>query len=253
MSISSQADLLGIKKVSAVVASTLNMMRRYAAPGMSTKELDTYGAGLLKEAGARSAPFYAYGFPGCTCISLNHEVAHGIPSRDTYLKEGDLINIDVSAELDGFYADNGSSFVLGRDIQQLHTLVQCSRRILRKAIDNISGGVKIADVGLLIETEAKRAGFRVIKNLVGHGVGRSLHEEPREIPNYYDRTNRQRFKKNSVIALETFISTGANYVYENGNGWTYVTRDKSFVAQHEHTLIVTDGKPVILTAANGIG
>src|SRR5688572_6407999 len=126
MSISSQADLLGIKRVSDVVASTLNRMRRYAAPGMSTKQLDDFGAGLLKEAGARSASHYAYGFPGCTCISLNHEIAHGIPSPDIVLKEGDLINIEVSAELDGFYADNGSSFVLGRDIQQLHPLVQCS-------------------------------------------------------------------------------------------------------------------------------
>jgi methionyl aminopeptidase len=251
MSITSNTELLGMQKVSAAVGKILKEMREYAKPGITTAELDEYGGQLLETAGVRSAPKLTYGFPGYTCISVNNEVAHGIPGNRV-LREGDLINIDVSGELDGFWADNGGSFVLGQDIYDHAPLVDASRRILYKAIANIKGGVKIADIGRLIETEAKRQGYRVIKNLTGHGVGRSLHEEPTEIPNFYDRYNRDRFRKNAVVAIETFISTRASYAYNKGDGWTLITNDGSFVAQHEHTIIVTDGHPVILTAANDI-
>jgi methionyl aminopeptidase len=252
MSISSQTDLSGIQKVSEAVGVTLRKMREFARPGMSTAALDAYGGAMLKQFGAKSAPKVTYGFPGCTCISLNHEIAHGIPSEKVILKEGDLVNIDVSAELDGYYADNGGSFVLGKDIYNLLPLVEASKKSLFSAIQQISGGVKIADIGRIIETEAKRSGFKVIKNLVGHGVGRSLHEAPHEIPCYYDRFNHTRFKKNTVVAIETFISTKASFAHEKGDGWTYITTDGSYVAQHEHTIIVTDKKPIILTAANQI-
>lgn len=252
MSITSNTDVSGMQAVSEAVGITLKKMREYAAPGMSTRELDEYGGRLLNELGARSAPKLTYGFPGWTCISLNNEVAHGIPSDNKILKEGDLINVDVSAELNGYWGDNGGSFVIGNDIHNHNQLVNASKQILQKAIHQIRGGVKIADVGDLIERSAKKMGYRVIKNLVGHGIGRSLHEEPKEIPNYYDRRNKNRFHKNSVVAIETFISTGASYAYDMGDGWTLVTNDGSFVAQHEHTIIVTDGEPVILTASNGI-
>lgn len=252
MSIESHNDLTGIKKISEIVGTTLRMMREYAQPGMSTLELDEYGGSILNRYGAHSAPRLTYGFPGWTCISLNHEIAHGIPSAKKILKEGDLINIDVSAEYNGYWADNGGSFVLGNDIHQHNKLVDASRNILAKALQQIRGGVKIAEVGLLIETEAKRAGYKVIRNLVGHGVGRSLHEAPKEIPCYYDKYNTGRFRKNSVVAVETFISTKATYAKDQGDGWTLITGDGSFVAQHEHTILITDGAPVILTASNAI-
>ncbi|MBK7869292.1 MAG: type I methionyl aminopeptidase [Saprospiraceae bacterium] len=252
MSIQTSTDLHKIKQVSEVVGKTLRLMREYAQPGMSTKELDEYGYSILQQYGAKPAPNLAYGFPGWTCISINHEAAHGIPSAKRYLQEGDLVNIDVSAELDGYYADNGGSFILGKDKQNLQPLVEASQRILQQAIQQIKSGVRIAHLGRFIQTEAKKSGFKVIKNLVGHGVGKSLHEEPHEIPNFYDRANRTRFRRNTVVAVETFISTRASQVYEQNNGWTYATQDGSFVAQHEHTIIVTDGKPIVLTAANGI-
>lgn len=252
MSITTQSELLGMQTVSEAVGLTLKEMREYARPGMSTYELDQYGGSLLARMGAKSAPRLTYGFPGWTCISLNHEIAHGVPSREVILKEGDLVNIDVSAELNGYYGDNGGSFVLGRDLRNLQPLVEASKRSLHKAIGQIRGGVKIADIGRIIEAEARKAGFRVIKNLVGHGVGRSLHEAPHEIPCYYDRHNAARFRKNSVVAIETFFSTKAVYATEKGDGWTYVTPDGSFVAQHEHTIVITDARPLILTAANGI-
>lgn len=252
MSITNQTELEGMKKVSEVVAITLKAMREYARPGMSTKQLDDYGYDVLKSYGANSAPFLTYKFPGCTCISVNNEVAHGIPSAKKFIQEGDLVNVDVSAELNGFWADNGGSFVLGTDLHQHQKLVDASKAILHKAIHQITGGVKIRQIGKLIETEAAGAGFTVIRNLGGHGVGRALHEEPEDVLNCYSRYNRERFKVNSVVAIETFISTKSTMAAQLNDGWTLVGNKGGFVAQHEHTIVVTDKEPIILTAANGI-
>jgi len=252
MSITQEFELIGMKKASEAVACALKEMSNFAQPGMTTKELDDYGARILSDFGAKSAPYLTYGFPGCTCISLNNEFCHGIPSNNRILNEGDLVNIDVSAELNGFWADNGGSFVLGEDINQHQKLVDASKFILMKAIDNIKGGVRIADIGFLIETEAKKRGFKVIKNLGGHGIGRSLHEQPDELLNYKNRFDQRRFKKNSVVAIETFISTTSTYADTLNDGWTMIGNKGGYMAQHEHTIVVTDGKPIILTKMNGI-
>ncbi len=252
MSITKESELLGMQKAGEAVAYTLKEMINYAQPGMTTKELDTFGAKVLSDFGAKSAPYLTYGFPGWTCISVGDEFCHGIPREGRILKEGDLINIDVSAELNGFWADNGSSFVLGADVHQHQKLVKASKEILRNAINNIKGGVKIADIGHLMETEAKKHGYKVIKNLGGHGIGRSLHEAPEELMNYRNRFDQRRFKKNSVVAIETFISTTSTLAVELNDGWTMVGNKGGYMAQHEHTIVVTDGAPVILTEMNGI-
>jgi len=252
MSIASESDLLGMQKISDAVGLTLKHMREYAQPGMTTKQLDDYGGQLLQELGANSAPRLTYNFPGWTCISVNQEVAHGIPSAHRVLSEGDLINIDVSAELGGFWADNGGSFILGHDHHAHQPLVEVSKRILQKAISQVKDGVRIAEIGRLIENEARKAGYKVIRNLAGHGIGRSLHEAPHDILNCYDGHNRARFKKNAVVAIETFISTASSYAEEQQDGWTLLGNRGGFVAQHEHTVVVTEGKPLILTALNGI-
>lgn len=251
MSITTEAELTGMQKASEAVACALREMQHYARPGMTTKQIDDYGAKILTGFGAKSAPYLTYGFPGWTCISVNNEFCHGIPGN-RILNEGDLVNIDVSAELNGFWSDNGSSFVLGEDIHKHQDLVDASRQILHKAIRHIKGGVRISDIGHLIETEAKKRGFKVIKNLTGHGVGRSLHEAPEEIANYRDRFNLERFKKNSVVAIETFISTTSTFAETLADGWTMVGNKGGFMAQHEHTIMVTDGKPVIFTEVNGL-
>ncbi|QJB31364.1 type I methionyl aminopeptidase [Chitinophaga oryzae] len=252
MSITSEAELQGMKRISEVVAITLKEMRNYTKPGMSAKEVDEYGGEILRKYGAKSAPKLTYGFPGWTCISINNEIAHGIPHATKILREGDLVNIDVSAELDGYWADNGGSFVLGNDVHLHLPLVNASRNILYKALRNIRGGVKIADIGKLIEKEAAKAGFTVIRNLAGHGVGRGLHEPPEDILNCYERRNKERFRKNSVVAVETFISTRSNYANQANDGWTLIGNKGGFVAQHEHTIVITDGEPIILTADNEI-
>lgn len=252
MSITKETDLTGMQKASEVVAYTLKEMRNYAKPGMTTKQLDDFGADILKDFGANSAPFLAYKFPGCTCISVGKEFCHGIPSSTRVLKEGDLVNIDVSAELNGFWSDNGASFVLGDDVHQHQKLVDASKEILHKAIYSIKGGVRLSEIGHLIETEAKKRGYRVIKNLTGHGIGRSLHEEPSGIANYRDQLNMTRFKKNSVVAIETFISTTSTYAETLQDGWTMVGNKGGYMAQHEHTIVVTDNQPIVLTEANEI-
>lgn len=252
MSITKESELTGMQQASIAVAETLRQMIHYAQPGMSTKELDEYGAGILAGFGAKSAPYLTYGFPGWTCISVNNEFCHGIPSNKRILKEGDLINIDVSAELNGFWADNGGSFVLGEDRYGHQKLVDASKEILQKTINSIRGGVKIADIGFLMESEAKKRGYKVIRNLGGHGIGRSLHEEPDELLNYKNRFDQRRFKKNSVVAIETFISTTSSYADTLNDGWTMVGNKGGFMAQHEHTIVITDGKPIILTEANEI-
>lgn len=252
MSINNEAELNGMKKVGEAVAITLKEMRDHAQPGMTTRQLDDFGGSILNELGARSAPRLTYNFPGWTCISVNNEIAHGVPSERKILQEGDLVNIDVSAELNDFWADNGGSFVLGTDHHQHQKLVDRSKEILRKAISEIKGGVRIADIGYLIDMEARSSGFKVIKNLGGHGVGRSLHEAPDNILNYKDRYDRRRFKKNSVVAIETFISTISSLAVETADAWTLVGNKGGFVVQHEHSIVITDSHPVVLTEMNEI-
>lgn len=252
MILKTEEDLQGIKRVSEAVALTLREMRTYAKIGMSTKEIDEYGRQSLEALGAKSAPFETYGFPGYSCISVNNEFAHGIPSDKVILKNGDIINIDVSAELGGFWSDNGCSFIIGEDIQGLQHLIDTSKEILLDAISQISGGVKISDIGKLIETKAKKAGYTVIRDLGGHGVGRSLHEEPDAIMNYHDRYDKRQFRKDSIVAIETFISTKSTFIKTASDDWAFLGDKGGFVAQHEHTIMVTSDKPIILTAANGI-
>lgn len=252
MSITNEHELAGMQKISEAVAYTLKEMMNYAQPGMTTKEVDEYGAKILSGFGAKSAPYLTYGFPGWTCISVDNEFCHGIPTDKRVLKEGDLINIDVSAELNGYWSDNGGSFIIGKDVNSHQKLVDASKDILRKAIDHIKGGIRIADIGFLMETEAKKRGFKVIKNLAGHGIGKSLHEQPDELLNYKNRFDSRRFKKNAVVAIETFISTSSNLAVELKDGWTMVGNKGGYMAQHEHTIVVTDGKPIILTQMNEI-
>lgn len=252
MVVKTKEELEGLMEAGSAVANVLKKMTAYAEIGMSTKELDEYGGKLLAEYGASSAPMRDYNFPGYTCISVNNEVCHGIPSADTVLKNGDLINIDVSGELGGYYGDNGNSFVIGDDIQHLQPLVDASRDILNKAVKLVKYRAKVADIGGLIHTEARKKGYTVIKNLCGHGIGRKLHDGNIELANFRDRMNRTRLKLNSVIALETFISTSATQVYQQKDGWTMMPKDKSFVTQHEHTIIVKDGEPILTTIENGV-
>jgi len=245
MSIDGQHDVEGLQRAGVAVAEAREAMAAYVAAGITTRELDAIGREVLKRHGARSAPQLAYDFPGTTCISVNDELAHGIPSNRR-LKDGDLVNIDVSAELDGYWADSGASYPVGKVAPQLRNLLHTTRQALTEAMSEVRAGAAIRNIGRAVERRAKRAGFRVIRDLCGHGVGRHIHEPP-NVPNTFDRRNDELLHEGLVITIEPFLTTGATSVYEAEDGWTLCTPDGSIGAQFEHTMIVTRGAPIVVT------
>lgn len=246
MSINSEKDLEGLRKIGKIVARCLQYMHSKLEPGITTRELDELGGAFLASHGARSAPKLTYNFPGFTCISVNEEAAHGIPGTKI-IKAGDLVNIDVSAELGGFFADTGGSAMVPPEKKIHQQVCAVARKALENALLEARAGAKLNRIGFAIESEAFRNGLTVIENIGSHGVGRALHEEPGFIPGYYDKKDRRILKENQVITIEPFISSGAREVFENGDGWTLVTNPGIFTAQYEHTIVITKGKPLIMT------
>jgi methionyl aminopeptidase len=246
MTIETQEDLEGLRRVGRAVAIVRDEMLARAQAGMTTRELDAIGEQLLARQGVRSAPRLVYDFPGATCISVNEEAAHGVPG-DRVLQAGDVLNVDVSAERGGYYADTGGTTVIPTASAQKTRLCHATREALSNALQVVRAGRLIRDVGAAIEQTARRYGFRVIENLCGHGVGRSLHEEPEYIPGYFDRTDTRVLQEGMVIAIEPFLSTKSRTVTEADDGWTLVGVPGNLSAQFEHTLIVTRGEPIVLT------
>lgn len=248
MSVESKEDLEQLTKVGSLVADTIRLMRKSIRPGMTTRQLDQIARNYFESFGARSAPEITYDFPGATCISINDEVAHGIPS-DRIIGEDDMVNIDVSLEWNGYYADSGYTILMNHDQNdRRRKLCETSYRILNQVIKRIRGGSRINQIGYLIDSLAKRAGFSVIKNLAGHGTGGNLHEEPYDILNFCDHSDNRKLRTGTVIAIETFISQKASFVITGKDGWTLKCPDRSLVAQYEHSIVVTDSEPIILTA-----
>lgn len=246
MSIEGPEDVEGLKRAGAAVAAARDEMARHIAPGITTGELDEIGRDVLRQHGARSAPQLAYDFPGATCISVNDALAHGVPSLKHRLREGDLVNIDVSAELGGYWADSGASFGVGTVSSTATALLEATRRALDDALVEIRAGRPLRNIGRAVERCAKRHGFRVIRNICGHGVGRFIHEAP-QVSNTYERRDRTVLHEGLVIAVEPFLSTSAHEVVEDADGWTLRTPDRSLGAQFEHTVIVQNGAPLVLT------
>ncbi|XID92397.1 type I methionyl aminopeptidase [Paenibacillaceae bacterium WGS1546] len=248
MTVQSEHDIEQLMKIGKIVALTIEEMKKQARPGMTTRQLDEIGRDVLHAHGATSAPMKDVEFPGYTCISVNEEVAHGIPG-DRRLQAGDLVNVDVSAELGGYYGDAGQSFQVAPVSADIDLLCRHTQATMMKVISKLKAGVKLNQVGKLMQEEAKKGGFRVIENLCSHGIGKSLHEEPFEILPFFEPRDRRVLKAGQVITIEPFLSTGATYVVEQPDGWTLSVPDGvSRVAQFEHTIIVTNGKPIITTA-----
>ena len=246
MSIEGPEDLEGLRRAGRAVAEARDAMLAEVQPGVSTAELDEVGRAVLDRHGARSAPQLAYDFPGCTCISVNSALAHGIPSRTTVLREGDLVNIDVSAELDGYWADTGASAPVGAVAPRLRNLLWATRIAQREGMQAARAGARLHAIGAAVERRARRHGFRVVDNLGGHGVGRNIHEQP-HVPNVFDRRNTLRLWEGLVLTIEPFLTTRAREVIEDDDGWTLRTPDGSVGAQFEHTFVVTRGEPIVLT------
>jgi methionyl aminopeptidase len=247
MTADSQKDIDALRAIGRICAQTLRKMMAAARAGMTTRELDEIGRALLEAEGARSAPQVAYNFPGTTCISISPVIAHGIPGEHL-LCDGDLIHIDVSAELDGYYADTGASMIVSKRDRHLERLLESTRSTLNKALSVAKAGNPLNGIGRTVQNEAQRRGFNVIYDLTGHGIGRGLHENPKEILNFYNPGDRRVLHEGLVLAIEPFLTTGIGRVVTEKDGWTIRTMDKAIAAQFEHTIVVTKGRPIILTA-----
>ncbi|MFP3887231.1 type I methionyl aminopeptidase [Priestia filamentosa] len=240
-----EEDYNGLKEIGKICGSIRDELVRCAEPGMTTKELDEIAGEMFKKAGAQSAPKGEYDFPGYTCISINEEVAHGIPGDQT-IQEGDLVNVDVSGSKNGYFADTGISIVVGKGEIILQKICDVAKEAFDAGLKKAKPGSRKSVLGKAAHNVAKRHGLTVIKNLTGHGIGRSIHEEPEHIFNYYSHEDDEILKDGMVIAFEPFISTFEEEVFQSEDGWTLLT-DESFVAQYEHTIILTKEGPIITT------
>jgi methionyl aminopeptidase len=247
MTVKSKGDLKGMRAVGKLVGRALREMQHAVEPGMTTEQLDDIGARFLRAHGARSAPQLTYDFPGFNCISVNDQVVHGVPGRRV-LHGGDVVKIDVTAELDGFIADAAVTVVIPPMSTTARNLVECARVSFARAMDVAAAGVRIAELGRAVETEVSRWGFSVIHDMCGHGVGRALHEKP-TVPNFFSPFTPGRLEEGLVIALEPIICDGPSEVVEDDDGWTIRTVAGGLAAHYEHTIVIRGGKPEILTAA----
>jgi methionyl aminopeptidase len=247
MSINGPEELTGMRAAGAVVCLMLEAMKREVRPGITTAELDAVGAGVMRQHGARSAPALVYGFPGVNCISINDEAVHGIPGERA-LEEGDLVKLDVTVEKDGFMADAAVTVPVGEVTEERLRLIACAERAFAKAMLVARAGFRVFEIGRVIEREVRRSGFSVIRDLGGHGIGRTIHEEPR-VPNYADPEASEILTEGLVITVEPIITAGSGRAFVAHDKWTMVTADHRPSAHYEHTLVITTGAPMLLTAA----
>lgn len=246
MTIETAEQLEALRRIANIVSDVLDFMGKQLAPGITTKALDDLGREKLASFGARSAPILMYNFPGATCISINDEAAHGVPS-ERIIQPGDMVNIDVSAELNGFFADMGATFLVPPIDSQKQALCNATKKALKKAISSVRAGLPLNVIGQTIESIARQSGYTLILNLGSHGTGGALHEEPLFIPSYYDIDDKRKLEDGMVITIEPFLSTGAWQVEESDDGWTLLTPSPYLTAQYEHTLVITKTGAMVLT------
>jgi methionyl aminopeptidase len=247
MSINGPEELDSLRVAGVIVRRVLEAMKREVRPGVTTKQLDEIGSRVIEENGARSAPAMVYGFPGANCISLNEEAVHGIPS-DRALRDGDLLKLDVTVEKNGFMADAAETVPVGTVSQEAERLMACAERAFTKAMLVARAGFRVSEIGRAVEKEVRREGFSVIRELGGHGIGRTIHEEPR-IPNYADPKANHVLTEGLVITVEPIIAAGSGRAILAHDGWTMKTADRRPSAHYEHTIVITKGTPMVLTAA----
>ncbi|WOI58045.1 type I methionyl aminopeptidase [Palleronia sp. LCG004] len=246
MTITNQAELDGLKIIGRIVANTLRDMTAALEPGMTTAELDEIGRAHLDREGAIPAPSATYGFPGTTCISVNEEIAHGIPGPRV-IAPGDMVNIDVSASKDGYFADTGASVVVPPSDAARDRLCRDGRRAMQIGISQVAAGKPLAGIGTAIGRFASGRGYTLIRNLASHGVGRSLHEYPGEIATWPDRRDTRRITKGLVFTIEPFLSTGGIAATDGLDGWTLYSDPPAPVVQYEHTIVALKRGATILT------
>lgn len=247
MSIKSDKELAHLKIIGCVVRKALDRMAAAVRPGITTGELNEIGARVLAAEGARSAPPMVYGYPADVCISVNDEAIHGIPGSRV-LEDGDLVKLDLVAEKNGYFADAAVTVAVGSAPPAANALIRAAESSFRAGAKAARAGARIYEIGRAVEREVKSRGFSVLRELCGHGVGRTIHEEP-SVPNYHDARLRTRLTEGLVITIEPIISAGNGKCSLEPDNWTITTSDHSLAAHHEHTIVITRGAPILLTAA----
>jgi methionyl aminopeptidase len=247
VSIRSNEEFEKMRSIGGIVARALGRMAQRVRPGMTTGELNEVGSRVLTENGACSAPPLVYGYPAAVCISVNDEAMHGIPGARA-IQPGDLLKLDLVAEKDGFFADAAISVNVPPTGEQARDLARCSERAFWQALGVARAGSRVYEIGRAVEREVRRSGFTVIREVCGHGVGRTIHEQP-SVPNFADRSARTWLTDGLVITIEPVIAAGNGRVRLEQDGWTFRTEDGSLAAHFEHTVVITRGRPVLLTAA----
>jgi methionyl aminopeptidase len=244
VSIDHPDELAALKAAGRVVAETLRELARRVRPGVTTGELDRVAADVFARHGARSGPRLDYAFPGTICISLDDECVHGIPGPRR-LRDGQLVKLDVTAELDGFYADACRTVPVGRVRPREQRLAAAAQSALKRGVQAATAGRPVGTIGAAVQAEVERRGFSVCAELTGHGIGRRIHEEP-SVPNV--AWDGPPLTPGLVITVEPIIAAGRGEVQMASDGWTVRTADGSPSAHAEHTIVVTDGAPVLVTA-----
>src|SRR5208282_126760 len=247
MSIQTDEELEALRAIGCIVARALREMARQVRPGISTAELDAIGAKLLEKEGARSAPRIVYGFPGAVCISVNDEIVHGIPGARV-VAAGDLVKLDLTAEKDGFMADAAVTVTVPPASDEAARLAKCAERAFQRAMHEARSGRRVCDIGAAVDSEVRRSGFSGVRELCGHGIGRTIHDEP-QVPNYWQPRQRYRLTEGLVITVEPILAAGRGETVLAADGWTMKTADHSLAAHYEHTIVITRDAPILLTAA----
>lgn len=246
MTVRNVAERDGMAAVGRLVGEALRQMAAAVAPGVSTAELDEVGAAFLRGQGAESAPQAIYNFPGFCCISVNDEVVHGVPGPRR-LQDGDLVKLDVTARLDGYIADAAITVPVGDGVSAEHrALCEAAQAAFVQALPLVRPGQRVADVGRIIDGAVRERGFAVVREVAGHGVGRTIHEPP-DVLNYFNPHQRDRFEDGQVVAIEPIITLSHTRLVEDADGWTLRTKNGAFAAHYEHTVLVTADGAELLT------
>ncbi|HET9449443.1 MAG TPA: type I methionyl aminopeptidase [Aggregicoccus sp.] len=242
----SPEEISRMREAGRIVCEILDELERTVAPGVSTWDLDALAEKLIRAKGAKPAFKGYHGFPSCLCASVNHEVVHGIPSRKRKLAEGDLMKLDFGVVYQGFFGDSARTVPVGKVSAQARALVEATREALAQAVAAMVPGNRLGDIGHAIQSYVEPRGFSVVRDFVGHGIGRALHEPP-QVPNYGSPGTWMRLRPGMVLAVEPMINAGAPQVEVLEDDWTAVTRDGRLSAHFEHTILVTEQGPEILT------
>ncbi|MGD0892920.1 MAG: type I methionyl aminopeptidase [Terracidiphilus sp.] len=246
MSIETPEDLAGMEFAGKVTRAVLEAMKGAVRPGVSTLELDEIGAETMKKYGARSAPKLVYDFPGHNCISVNDEIVHGVPGNRILLN-GDLVKLDVTVEVGGYMGDACETVAVGSIRQESKRLMDCVSQAFLAGLSAVRPGARAFDIGRQVQKTVRGAGYCVVNDLCGHGIGRTIHEKP-TIPNEFDQRFSELLTEGLVFTIEPMIAIGTSRTITLKDGWTVRTRDRSLSAHHEHTVLVTKDGARLLTA-----